>query len=268
MKTLYRLTLVVVGMSCSSTAVNRSASPGTSLSPVDTLRLATPAAGICRDGDALLVLESAGERVLEFSNQLVPGETLPLTKRVAPARGIDADRFYVYVYDDQTMFRMSKEKLELSAWLGNLRVSGMASYAPGEMLVSDAERGFILYKTVFGESRRFLDAADVSRPGALATLPDGQFCAVSGSNRLVFFNRSAVVLRSAPLPGGCDLLAADDRGGLYLVRRGVPVLWVIRNTRASSYELTGAGSPSGLALTQDRIAILDADTRLLTYALP
>jgi hypothetical protein len=255
-------------VSCRGTGQVVPAQAVASLALIDTLRLATPAAGICRDGDGVVVFEGTGDRLVRLSAGLAPEETIPVSERLTPAKGVQSDRFYYYVWDDKTIYRMSKEKLVLLPWLGNVRVAGMASYAPGEMLVSDAERGVVWYKTVFGESRRFMDAADLSRPGALAALPDGEFCAITGRGRLAFFNRSAIVVRTMPLPEADNLVAADESGKLYLLERGRPVLRVIRNGRTSSYELAGTTSPSGMTLLEDRLVILDTDTRLVTYALP
>jgi len=262
------LASLILLVSCRGTGQVVPARVVASLALIDTLRLATPAAGIGRDGDGVTVLESTGDRLVRLSAGLAPEETIPVSERLTPARGVQSDRFYYYVWDDKTVYRMSKEKLVLLPWLGNVRVAGMARYAPGEMLVSDAERGVVWYKTLFGESRKFMGAADVSWPGALAALPDGEFCAITGNGRLAFFNRSAIVVRTMPLPGAANLVAADESGRLYLLERGRPALRVIKDGKTSTYELAGTTSPSGMTLLKDRLVILDTDTRLVTYALP
>ena len=109
------------------------------LEPEATVQLGSPAVCICRDGDGLLALENSGTRIIRYSFRdsalgtvpvrgqspwrlaSAPQETLPLTERLTAPAGVAADRFYVYVFDDHVLSRMSKEKLSLEAWLGNVR---------------------------------------------------------------------------------------------------------------------------------------------------
>ena len=101
------------------------------------------AVAVCGDGDRLLVLETSGTRIVRLDAELIPVDTVPLTERLVGPRGIAADRFYIYVYDGHVLSRILKEDPVLKPWLNNVRVAGLAVYTPGEMLVSDAERGVI-----------------------------------------------------------------------------------------------------------------------------
>jgi hypothetical protein len=195
-------------------------------------------------------------------------DTLPLTERVTAPAGVAADRFYVYVYDDHALYRMSKEKLTLQPWLGNVRVAGLASFESGIMLVSDGDRGAIWYKGLFGESRQFISGAEVARPGAMVALPDGDFAVVSAASKLVFFNRSGVVLRTVPLPDGSDLLAGDETGAFFVGQRGKPFVWVPKGNRLTGYRLSDSVSPLSFAVVGGRLAVLDAGTRISLYRIP
>jgi hypothetical protein len=128
------------------------------LEPWVTAELGSSAAAICGDGEMLLVLENSGTRIIRLAIDdwrlaSAPQETLPLTERVTAPAGIAADRFYIYVYDDHMLYRMSKDKLSLQPWLNNVRVAGLAGFEPGVTLVSDADRNAIWSKGFFGESR-------------------------------------------------------------------------------------------------------------------
>jgi hypothetical protein len=244
------------------------------LEPEATFELGSAAAAICRDGDGLLVLENSGTRIIRLVTgdgrpETVPQETLPLVERVTSPVGILADRFYIYVYDDHVLYRMSKEKLDLAAWVGNVRVAGLASFEPGTMLLSDADRGAIWYKGLFGERGQFISAAEIARPGAMVALADGSFAVLSAASRLVFFfNRSGVVTRTYSLPAACDLLAEDGHGSLCIGQRGKPQMWVLKNGHQTGHRLPDSASPLCFAVVKGRLAVLDAGTRVSLYPLP
>jgi len=236
------------------------------LEPEATAELGSAATAICTDGEMLLVLENSGTRVVRYTAALAVWDTIPLTERVTAPAGIAADRFYIYVYDDHLLYRMSKDKLSLQPWLNNVRVAGLASFEPGVVLVSDADRAAIWYKGIFGESRLFMSSAEVARPGAIASLRDGSFAVLSTASRLLYyFSRSGVVTRSLSLPAACDLLAANEEGTLCLAVRGRPQLWVIREGRVAGFSLPDSVRPLSVVLVGDRLAVLDAGTRIRVY---
>ena len=95
------------------------------LEPEATVELGSPAAAICQDGEGLLVLENSGTRVIRYTMALSILDTIPLTERVTAPAGIAADRFYIYIYDDRTLYRTSRDKLNLQPWVGDVRVAGL-----------------------------------------------------------------------------------------------------------------------------------------------
>ena len=239
------------------------------LEPVVTVELGSSAVGVCGDGDGFLVLENSGTRIVRYSLALTVLDTLPLTERVTAPAGVAADRFYIYVYDDHTLYRMSKDKLILQAWLGDVRVAGLAGFEPGIMLVSDADRHAIWYKGLFGESRLFMSSAEIARPGAMVALRDGSFAVLSAASRLLyFFNRSGVVTRSVSLPAACDLLADKDNGVLCTGQRGEPLVWVLKDGRLTCFRLPDSISPLSFAVVGSSFAVLDAGTHIRVYRLP
>ncbi len=252
------------------------------LEPEQTVELGSSAAGICQDGEMLLVLENSGTRVVRYGFgdtasgtvpvrgqspfALVILDTLPLAERVTAPAGVAADRFYIYIYDDHRLYRMSKDRLNLQPWLGNARVVGLAGFEPGIMLVSDADRNAIWYKGLFGESRLFMSSAEVARPGAMVALKDGNFAVVSSASRLLlFFNRSGVVTRSISLPAACDLLVANEQGTLCMGVRGKPQVWVLRAGKMTGYSLPDSVSPLSFAAVGGSLAVLDAGTKLRIF---
>jgi len=261
--------------------------PATSLAqlePEATAELGSSAVGICRDGNGLLVLENSGTRIVRYGtaattsgtvpvrgqspSAFVALDTLPLTERVTAPAGVAADRFYVYVYDDHALYRISKEKLSLQPWAINVRVVGLAGFEPGTALFSEGDRGSIWYKGLFGESRRFISGAEVARPGAMAALGSGAFAVLSGVERLVYFNRSGVVQRTVPIPAGCDLLAGNGDGALFIGQRGEPQVWLLEENRMTGFRLPDSVSPLSFAVTSNRLVVLDAGMRLSVFRLP
>ncbi len=250
------------------------------LEPEAFVVLGSSAAAICQDGETLLVLENSGTRVIRYAVSLVVRrgdneskrmqlfvlDTIPLTERVTAPAGIATDRFYIYIYDDHSLYHMSKDKLNLQPWVGDVRVAGLASFEPGIMLVSDADRNVIWYKGLFGESRLFLSSAEAARPGAMVALPDGSFAVLRPASRLLFFfNRSGVVTRSISLPAACDLLAASEQGLLCMGVRGKPQVWVLKAGKLTGYSLPDSVSPLSIAVVGSSPAVLDAGARLSTY---
>jgi hypothetical protein len=256
------------------------------LEPEATVELGSSAAAICQDGETLLMLENSGTRVIKYSFRAVRPETvndergtlnaggralsildtIPLTDRVTAPAGIATDRFYLYIYDDHTLYRTSKDKLNLQPWLGDVRVAGLASFEPGIMLVSDADRNVIWYKGLFGESRLFLSSAEAARPAAMVALRDGSFVVLRPASRLLLFlNRSGVVMRSVSLPAACDLLAANEQGTLCMGVRGKPQVWVLEAGKMTGYSLPDSVSPLSFAVVGNRLVVLDAGTRLGAY---
>jgi len=254
---------------CRGTATLQPVPVEPELAPVRMLVLAAPAAAICADGPDLLVLEASGARVLRFDSTFAAVETIPLTERVVGPRGIAADRFYVYVHDDRTLYRLLKDNPVRVTWMHGVRPVGLAAYAPGEMLISDGERAAIWHKALFSESRRFLDAAELARPGALAALPEGMFAALSGGTGVARFNRAGIVVSRQELAEPVDLMAADRQGGLYLARSGRPeVIHLPSDGRGFRYGFGAGPEPAGLAALPAGIAVLDRDARVLLYRLP
>lgn len=260
--------VVLVVCGCSLWMITRVRAAGKSLEPVMSVRLAGPTAGICADGDDLVVLDASGTRLLILDSLLSPKDTIPLTERLAAPRRVAADRFYYYVSDDQVLYRLPKRDLKLATWLSRVRVSGLANFAPGEMLISDEERSTVWYKALFGESRRFLDVASVRRPGPIAVLSDGGFCLLDARDQLVYFNRVGVVTRRAGLGGGYDFLAADRDGSIYLSGVGTNTITRMSGDSQLRFDLSGVKSVAGIALLTGGLAVLDANSTIQLYRLP
>lgn len=214
------------------------------------------------------MLDRAGTRVLGYDTAAALVETIPLSTRLATPRGIYADRYYVYVYDDKTLYRLAKDKLLMSGWLNNIRVEGLAGFSPGEVLVSDGERQTVWLKSLFGESRLFLDRTEIKSPKAMAVFPEGIFGILVERNRLVKVNRAGIITESLTLPIEFNLLAADSKGRAIVMRRGEQVLFIIGDKTIQGYKLQGALNSQALAVIGNRLVVLDGARRILFYPLP
>jgi hypothetical protein len=252
---------------CAS-SVRSPARPTTEVRELRRVELGTLLAAVGRDGDGLLGLDGAGIRLIRFDSLLAATETIPLSSRLASPRGCAADRFYFYVYDQGQLYRMQRPAETLAVWLAGVRAAGLATYAAGEMLVADENTEAVYHKSVFGSSRRLLQASAVPRPGAMAALPGGRFAVISRPSRLVLFDRAGVVQSSFELPSRCDLLAADEAGMLFLAISGEPALWRLVGGRLSGFALPPGTSPTGLVADSRGVVVLDAGRRLVRLELP
>ena len=231
------------------------------------LELAGPAVAICPDRGRLVLLESSGARLVVLDSALTPVDTIPLTTRLAAPRGVAADRFYFYAYDDEVLYRALKNDLVLKPWVSRVYVAGLAGYAAGEMLVSDDERSAVWYKTIFGESRRFLDATAASDPGPIVSLPEGMFCVLDQGRRLVFFNRAGIVTRAVRLAGFHNLMASDETGALYLTGSGSNRITRVSDKGQLVCELVRVKGVEGIATLPGRLVVLDSGARVAVYPL-
>ena len=239
-----------------------------SVEPTDSLALESSVVDFCFDGEELVLLEASGERLIALDPDFAYSETIPLTERLVAPKGIAADRFYFYVYDDRGLFRMTKEQLVLRSWLGNVRVTGLASFSTGEMLVSDADHDAVWYKTVFGESRKFLGLPDVKKPGPILALRDGRFCVLSGGNELVWFNRAGIVDKRMNLGQTYDRLCADTTDRLFLALSTEPVVRVVSVKEQAVVELSGVSGIVAMRARGDEVVVLDGKGKLYFYRMP
>jgi hypothetical protein len=263
------LTLCLLMPACRGTGRVAAVSAPTAVAPAESVVLGRPAADIAWDGERLYLFETSGTRVIVLGPDLATLDTIPLTERVVPARGISADRYYLFVWDDHALYRLQKDRLTMSAWVNNLRVAGFAGYALGEALVSDADRGMVWHKMFFGDSRTFLDVGEIPRPGAMVALPDGQFGITSGGDRFVTFNRAGIVVSSVAVAEPVDALSVDTAGAVYLYRRGGESLLRLRGRRFDSFRLVGTTAlTAAVAVAEGRLVVLDNSTRVRVYALP
>jgi hypothetical protein len=253
---------------CGTAVRSMQSNPASQIEPLRSIVLDSDVTDFCLDGPRLLLLENSGTRVIAWDTGFAAAETIPVSSRVYPARGIYADRYYIYVYDERTLYRIPKDNYLLSPWLNNVRVAGIAGYAPAEVLVSDEERQRVWLKTMFGESRVFLDRADVNRPGALTAFPGGVYGVISEHRRLLKVNRAGIVLRSIPLPQPVDMLAADEQGRAFLMRRGVNFIYLITENGSFFYILNGVVNPVALRCLAGRIFILDNGRRIVIFPVP
>ncbi len=262
---VFLLPLILLG--CPGRGRILPARPEYDMAPSRIISLDNEVVDFCADGDRLLLLDVSGDRIFAVDTSFSVLETIPVGNRIVSPRGIYADRYYIYIYNDRTLFRMAKEKLVLSAILNNVRIAGLAVYAPGELLVSDEERQTVWLKTIFGESRSFLGRSDLTRPRDLTVFPDGLFGVISGDGQLWRFNRAGILLNSFLIPPDMDLLGCDQGGRAFVMRRGEAVIWLVDNRRIKGYKLNGALRPMRFVFIGEKMFLLDTGRRILVYSL-
>ncbi len=259
--------LSIVGGYC---AIGRVTAPKveSTLELLKAVEFSSEVVAVCPDGERLLLLDGSGTRVIALDSNFAVRETIPLEIRLMPPRGLASDRYYIYLSDDKCLYRLAKDKLTMSAWLNNVRVAGLGGFAPGEVLVSDQERQVVWLKTLFGESRSFLDQSEVRQPKAIVAFPGGVFGVLDGSNRLLKVNRAGIIIGILPLPQGVDLIGVDKEGQVLAGRRGEGAIWVLKDKNIIGYELKGAVNINGIAVWGDKIVVVDGSSRILVYFTP
>jgi hypothetical protein len=265
-----RIASSVIGLLCACQEAVRpiSTAAGVHLQLIDALPLATTASTLTADGSRLLIVESGGGRLVWFDSSLSPFDTLVLDPRLVGVRGAQADRFYVYLYDDARLYRLRRSDGRLETWLNNIQVGGLALRAPGEALVSDIEHRAVLYKALFSESRRFADPGSIAEPGNIAPLGNGSFAVASGSDAIVRIDGAGNVEARNKRPVGTDVMIGDGQGLLYLLRRGARSVWRMSGSRLERFDLDDVEFPDAIAVTEDTLVVLDRASRLVRYRLP
>lgn len=263
------LTLVLLISQCRTVISERSRGVQRAevIRPIKTIFLGTEIRDFCRDGNNFLLLEQSGARIRAYDSEFTAAETIPVSINILSPRGIYADRFYIYLYNEQTIYRLSKDSRLIQPLVNNVRVSGVIQYAPGELLISDNERKQVWLKTFFGESRVFLDRSDVKNPGALTLFSDGSYGLIANGERLVKINRAGIITGDWKIPQSVDLLTSDFKGRALLMQRGKSVLWVFSGS-VTEYSLHDVSNPVQLQCLGNRIFVLDNYRRIVVYPLP
>jgi len=263
------IAVVLIILRCRTVIQERSRSDqrAETIKPIRTIFLSTEIQDFCRDGNNFLLLEQSGARIIAYDSEFTVAETIPISISILSPRGIYADRFYIYLYDEQTIYRLSRDSRLIQPLVHNVRVSGVIQYAPGELLVSDKERKQVWLKTLFGESRGFLDRSDVKNPGALTLFSDGSYGLIANGERLVKFNRAGIITGDWKLSQSVDLLTSDFKDRVLLMRRGKSKLWVLSASLAE-YSLHDVSNPVQIQCLGNRIFVLDNYRRIVVYPLP
>ncbi|MEO0073965.1 MAG: hypothetical protein ABIK43_04835, partial [candidate division WOR-3 bacterium] len=240
----------------------------TRLFPGASLRLTGPVACICPDGTDLLAVEESGERILVFNQALQIRETLAMPNRLVVPRGLAAIRHYVYVYDDRTLYRYNRGRRELEACLVDVKLAGIVGYSPAEVLVSDALRGVVWRKGLWGGSRVFLDATDILHPTALAELEEGMFAVLGSAGQVIVVNRAAIVERRLVVGREFQRMSSDRKSRLIFYSAETRFVMVMDNRQQERFELDGINHIADLAVWPDRLIVLDGPSRLVVYEFP
>lgn len=262
------LLLVLVTFGCRRGGDVRQTITATRLFPTANIRLLSPVASVSADGANLLAAEETGERILVFDHLLQPKETLTLTRRLTAPRGLTADRHYIYLYDDNALYRYSRSRHDVEVWLADLKVAGIVTYAPAEVLVSDARRGLVWRKGFFGDSRVFLDAVDIASPASLAQLGEGMFAVLGAAGRVIVVNRAGIIEQRLVVGSGFGRMGSDRRSRLIFYRAGSSTVLVTDLRRREQLELDGVRRIVDMAVWADRLVVLDGTDRLVAYDLP
>ncbi|MEO0026231.1 MAG: hypothetical protein ABIK54_05695 [candidate division WOR-3 bacterium] len=233
--------------------------------PIKTIFLSTEVQDFCRDGNNFLLLEQSGARIRAYDSEFTVAETIPVS--ILSPKGIYADRFYIYLYNEQTIYRLSKDSRLIQPLVNNVRVSGLIQYAPGELLISDKERKQVWLKTLFGESRVFLDRSDVKNPGALTLFSDGSYGLIANGERLLRINRAGIITGDWRIPQSVDLLTSDFKDRALLMRRGKSMLLVLSGSLVE-YSLHDVSNPVQIQCLGNWIFVLDNYRQIVVYPLP
>lgn len=220
--------LVTVGtlsFSCTPRPVQYSAVVGTVLPASDSLVLSSPVQGLFCQPDRLLTIDELGERIYAVDTGLRQLTTIPLPERIINPRGLVADRFYIWLFTDNGIFRLDRSSGAMIAVARNLRVQSAGVLADGRLGLFDGISRRILLLDGTGRVDVLSLTAPIE-PLGLATGADGNFYIIDQfTPQVARVNRIGNLLRSFPLPALCTRMAIDDSLNVWLLERSGRTIW-------------------------------------------
>jgi len=239
---------------------------------VDSLALSAPAGVMCPDQDGLLLPTNSGTDILgaSFELQATPATAVP--EPIATIRGIAADAFSIYLFDDSRLYRLDRSRGLLSTLASNIQYQGCVMLPGGELVLSDGYSDRLLTFDASGTVSDINAHRPQFKPGALARGADNSLFVInSGLQELTVFDRIGNLLRTCPLPSAMSRVAVDDSLNAYLLERAGGQIWRVNRhnqlRKVAGEELGIRFVAFDIAIHQQWLYLLDSGRRVLRFRL-
>jgi len=195
---------------------------------VNSLPLSSPASMMCPDPNGLLLPANSGADILSTDFELRAGPGIALPQRVAGIKGIAADAFAIYLFDDSRLHRLDRSQGLLSPLSSNVRFQGGVMRPSGELVFSDGYSDRILTFDPSGNVSDVNVHRPQFKPGALALGPDRSLFVINqGMQEMAVFDGIGNLVRACPLPAAMSRIAVDDSLNAYLLERSGNQVWQV-----------------------------------------
>lgn len=261
-------------LACYKTYDTKSQFPIFNLSLVDSLRLTNPVAALGLDTDgSVLILEVTGTKILLASSNLIVIDSIILPERIFYPKGISADEFFIYIYNDNNLYRFDRQNKTLKLIVSGIRPKGMAVVNTNEVYLSDPQNNRIVVVDAMGRASDFLrqPAGTGFEPTGLAyDQKNGTIWVINSQNQAIeAYNRIGnLKARIAIFNYTFDKIKKGDDENIYLIVKNGQSVWRIepkgefRLYQGSNFVATD------LLLGKERIYILDYQNRILSFQIP
>jgi DNA-binding beta-propeller fold protein YncE len=244
------------------------------LSLIDSLRLANPIASLGLDADGgILLLEVSGTKILLTSNNLIVVDSIILPEKIFYPKGISADEFFIYIYNDNNLYRFDRQNRTLKSIFSGIRPKGMAVVNANEIYLSDPQNNRIVVVDATGRALDFLKQTPTSEfePTGLAyDKKNGTLWVINNQNQAIeSYNRIGnLKARITIFNYTFDKISIGEDDNIYLIGKNGQSVW--RIDRKGEFKLYQGSNfvATDLLLGKDRIYILDYQNRILSFKIP
>jgi hypothetical protein len=212
------LLAVAVLLACPKRATVGYRAPLLRLQIIDSLLLPENVAGMCLDRDGLLFAEYTGSTIYRADWKLKLQPPLAPAAPVAGLRGLAADAFYIYLYDDNRLWRMDRSSAKVSLISSSLHCQSAAVMSSGQVAVVDGYSDRVLLLEPAGGVSDLDVMGESWQPAAVAVGVDNNVYILDQTKRqVVALNRVGSAVHRYRLPGPGQKLAVDDSLNVYVL---------------------------------------------------
>jgi len=265
--------LLIFMTACPNSANQGRRSPSLPLELVGSAQLPGPATGMSADRDGLLLVDNSGTEIYRLDFNLKPQPSIALGSRMSGIRGLAADAFFVYLYDDKHVYRFDRASGEIAQVTSGIDCQSAVVMAGGELALIDGAGDRILLLDPSQNVTTLNTDYPGLQPAALAVGNDGNFQVLNRTRReVVVLSRIGEMVRSFAVPGTGVRIAVDDSLRLYVLERTGTRIWQIspngRTVQVDATQLSVNFVGSEIVLFKNWLFVLDHDSRVLKFRIP
>ncbi len=261
---------------CYKTYDVKSQFPTFSLTLIDSLRLFNPVSTMTLDTDGgILLLEVSGTKILKTASNLKIIDSIILPQKIFYPKGISADEFFIYIYNDNNFYRFDRKNYTLKPIYSGLRPEGMAVVNANEVYLADPQNNRIIKVDATGMAKDFIkeSAGRFSPTGLAYDNRNGTIWLINNQNQTIeSYNRIGnLKARISIFNYTFSKIGLGENDCVYLIGKNGTVIWRIdRKGEFRIYQGTDKSNfvATDMLISKERIYILDYQNRLLAFKIP